>query len=346
MPRLAPVTKMSLSLIVVMVVQTPADARSERREADIVIDDGDPAGERPDSETFQRLVEPYVSELRVHCYRILGSVPDAEDVLQETLMAAWRGLPRFEQRSSLRVWLYRIATNRCLNALRSRARRPEELRSMTEPPEPTRRADPIWVEPYPDTLLDGRHPLVALGPEVRYEATESMALGFVAALQHLPPRQRCVLVLRDVLGLPADEVAGMLDTTEGSVKGALQRARATLRSRLADGGVTTLPRSSSDRAVVDRFVTAVEAGDIDSVVALLAEDAWVTMPPEPYEYQGRDAVVRFLLDRAQRRGANLRLVATSANGQPAFGCYLPDAHTPMAHAYGLLVLTLRRDHYA
>src|SRR6516164_9035854 len=229
MPRLAPVTKMSLSLIVVMVVQTPADARSERREADIVIDDGDPAGERPDSETFQRLVEPYVSELRVHCYRILGSVPDAEDVLQETLMAAWRGLPRFEQRSSLRVWLYRIATNRCLNALRSRARRPEELRSMTEPPEPTRRADPIWVEPYPDTLLDGRHPLVALGPEVRYEATESMALGFVAALQHLPPRQRCVLVLRDVLGLPADEVAGMLDTTEGSVKGALQRARATLR---------------------------------------------------------------------------------------------------------------------
>ena len=217
---------------------------------------------------------------------------------------------------------------------------------MTEPPEPTRRAAPIWVEPYPDTLLDGRHPLVALGPEVRYEATESMALGFVAALQHLPPRQRCVLVLRDVLGLPADEVAGMLDTTEGSVKGALQRARATLRSRLADGGVTTLPRSSSDRAVVDRFVTAVEAGDIDSVVALLAEDAWVTMPPEPYEYQGRDAVVRFLLDRAQRRGANLRLVATSANGQPAFGCYLPDAHTPMAHAYGLLVLTLRREHIA
>jgi len=153
-------------------------------------------------------------------------------------------------------------------------------------------------------------------------------------------------VLRDVLGLPPDEVAGMLDTTEGSVKGALQRARATLRSRLADGGVTTLPRSPSDRAVVDRFVTAVEAGDIDSVVALLAEDAWVTMPPEPYEYQGRDAVVRFLLDRAQRRGANLQLVATSANGQPAFGCYLPDAHTPMAHAYGLLVLTLRRDQIA
>jgi RNA polymerase sigma-70 factor (ECF subfamily) len=193
--------------------------------------------------------------------------------------------------------------------------------------------------------LDGRRPPVALGPEVRYEATESMALGFVAALQHLPPRQRCVLVLRDVLGLPPEEVASMLDTTEGSVKGVLQRARATLRSRLADGGLTTmpLPRSPSSRAVVDRFVTAVEAGDIDSVVALLAEDAWVTMPPEPYEYQGRDAVVRFLLDRAQRRGANLRLVATSANGQPAFGCYLPDAHTPMAHAYGLLVLTLRGD---
>ena len=307
-----------------------------------------PAADVSDGESFERLVDPYVNELRVHCYRLLGSVHDAEDVLQETLVAAWRGLPGFEHRSSLRVWLYRIATNRCLNALRARARRREEPRSMAAPPEPTRRREPVWIEPYPDALLDGVSPLVALGPEARYEATESTALGFVAALQHLPPRQRCALVLRDVLGLPINEVAGMLDTTDGSVKGALQRARSTLRSRLADGGVTTvpLPQSPTDRAVVDRFVIAAEAGDIDSVVALLADDAWVTMPPFPYEYQGREAVVHFLADRAAERGANLRLVPTWVNLQPAFGCYLPDVPTSVAHAYGLLVLTLHGNQIA
>jgi RNA polymerase sigma-70 factor (ECF subfamily) len=185
----------------------------------------------------------------------------------------------------------------------------------------------------------------APGPEARYEAGEAIALAFVAALQHLPPRQRCVLVLRDVLGFRAAEVAEILDSTEASVKGALQRARATLRERMDDGpsDEAVLRPSSREREVVDRFAAAVEAGDIPSLVALLTDDAWLTMPPEPYEYQGGAAIARFLDDRGRRRGANLRLVPTGANGQPAFGCYLPDAHTAIAHAYGLMVLTLRGD---
>src|SRR5262245_39684950 len=172
-----------------------------------------------DEEAFGSLIEPYQRELQVHCYRILGSLQDAEDLLQETLLAAWRGLDRFEGRASLRVWLYRIATHRCLNALRARGRRPKE-HHMVEPPEPTRLSEPIWLEPYPDALLEGVGD-VSLGSEARYEATESMALAFVAALQHLPPRQRCVLVLRDVLGLDTAEVADIVESTEPSVKSAL-----------------------------------------------------------------------------------------------------------------------------
>ncbi len=295
-----------------------------------------------DGDAFRDLVEPYRRELHVHCYRMLGSVQDAEDLLQETLLAAWRGLDRFEERASLRVWLYRIATNRCLNALRARGRRPEEPR-MVEPPEPTRLSEPYWLEPYPDVLLDGLD--VELGPEAHYERDESIALGFVAALQHLPPQQRCVLVLRDALGFSTAEVAGILDTGEGAVRGALQRARATVRERLGDAtpGEGVLPTSPRAREVVEQFATAVEAGDIESVVALLADDAWLTMPPEPYEYQGHAAIARFLDDRGRRRGANLVLVPTGANGQPAFGCYLPDPHGGMARGYGLMVLTLQAD---
>jgi RNA polymerase sigma-70 factor (ECF subfamily) len=298
-----------------------------------------------DGEAFRELVDPHLRELQVHCYRILGSVQDAEDLLQETLLAAWQGLGQFGERASLRVWLYRVATNRCLNALRDRRRRPQEHRAMIEPPEPTRRSEPVWLEPYPDVLLDGLE-AGSPGPEARYEATESIALAFVAALQHLPPRQRCALVLRDVLGFRAAEVADVLDTTEGSVKGALQRARATLKTRLPadDPHSRARPPSSQERETVDRFATAVESGDIDSLLTLLADDAWLTMPPEPYEYQGPAAIARFLHDRARRRGTNLKLVPTRANRQPAFGCYLPDAHTPIAHAYGLLVLTLRGEH--
>jgi RNA polymerase sigma-70 factor (TIGR02960 family) len=297
-----------------------------------------------DESAFRELVDPYRRELQLHCYRILGSLQDAEDAVQETLLAAWRGLDRFEGRASLRNWLYRIATNRCLNALRDRGRRPQEVPSMVEPPEPTRRSEPTWLEPYPDVLLEGL-PDTAPGPEARYETRESVGLAFLTGLQHLPPRQRAALVLRDVLGFRTAEVAEILDTSEASVKGALQRARATLDARLSPGGLerAPLPRSAGERELVGRFAAAVERGDTEDVVSLLTDDAWLTMPPEPYEYQGGQAIARFLRDRAVRRGAHLQLVPTRANGQPAFGCYLPDAQAPIARAYGLMVLTLTDD---
>ena len=297
-----------------------------------------------DEEAFQELIEPYRAELQLHCYRILGSLQDAEDQLQETLLAAWRGLERFEERTSLRSWLYRIATNRCLNVLRDRRRHPQEVPSMVEPPEPTRRVEPIWLEPYPDVLLEGIAD-TASGPEARYEMRESVGLAFMAALQHLPPRQRAALVLRDVLGFHTSEVAKMLDSTDASVKGALQRAHAAIDERIPAGARerASLPQSARGRELVGRFADAVERGDTQDIVSMLTDDAWLTMPPEPYEYQGGQAIARFLQDRAARRGANLRLVPTRANGQPAFGCYLPDAHAPIARAYGLMVLTLTDD---
>jgi RNA polymerase sigma-70 factor (TIGR02960 family) len=298
-----------------------------------------------DENAFAELVEPYRRELQLHCYRILGSVQDAEDLLQETLLAAWRGLERFEERASLRAWLYRIATNRCLNALRDRKRRPQEVSTMVEPPEPTRMAEPTWLEPYPDVLLEGL-PDAAAGPEARYEIRESVGLAFVAALQHLPPRQRVAIVLRDVLGFDTSEAAAALGSSENAVKGALQRARATLDERLPAGGLehAPLPDSARERELVGRFAAAVESGDTPGIVSLLTDDAWLTMPPEPYEYQGGEAIARFLDDRAARRGAHYRLVPTRANGQPAFGCYLPDLHAPIARAYGLMVITLTEDH--
>lgn len=215
---------------------------------------------------------------------------------------------------------------------------------MVEPPEPTRMAEPTWLEPYPDVLIDGL-PDKAAGPEARYETRESVGLAFVAALQHLPPRQRAALVLRDVLGFDTAEAAATLGSSENSVKGALQRARATLDERLPAGGVerSPLPDSARERELVAHFATAVESGDTQGMVSLLTDDAWLTMPPEPYEYQGGEAIARFLDDRAARRGADFRLVATRANGQPAFGCYLPDPHALIARAYGLMVLTLTAD---
>jgi RNA polymerase sigma-70 factor (TIGR02960 family) len=297
-----------------------------------------------DEDAFRELTDPYRRELQLHCYRILGSLQDAEDLVQETLLAAWRGLERFEGRASLRAWLYRIATNRCLNMLRDRRRRPQEVPPMADPPEPTRRTDPIWLEPYPDALLDGVAD-ASPTPETRYELREAVGLAFVAALQHLPPRQRAVLVLRDVLGFQGAEVADMLETSEASVKGALQRARATLDTRLPAGGheQAPLPSSARERELVGRFVDAAERGDIDGMVSMLTADAWLTMPPQPYEYHGPAAIAKFLRDRQDRRGAPLRLVATRANGQPAFGCYLPDPQAAIARAYGLLVLTLEDD---
>src|SRR5438270_2499095 len=184
-----------------------------------------------DQDAFAELVEPYRRELQLHCYRILGSLQDAEDLLQETLLAAWRGLEGFEERASLRNWLYRIATNRCLNALRDRKRRPQEVPPMAEPPQPTRMAEPSWLEPYPDLLLEGL-PDTAPGPEARYETRESVGLAFLTALQNLPPRQRAALILSDVLGYQRAEVAEMLESSETAIKGALQRARAATGDRL------------------------------------------------------------------------------------------------------------------
>ncbi len=297
-----------------------------------------------DADAFRRLTERYRRELQLHCYRIVGSMQDAEDLVQETLLAAWRGLEAFEGRASVRSWLYRIATNRCLNALRSKSRRPREVPAMAEPPEPTRRTDPVWLEPYPDVILEDlaeRSP----GPAARYEARESIELAFIVALQHLPLRQRAALVLHDVLGFRTAEVAEMLDSSDGSVKGALQRARATLAARLpgADRERAPRPNSAGERRLVARFADAVQTGDIDDIVALLTDDALLTMPPQPLEYQGHDAIAAFLRDRAVLRGAPLRVVPTRANTQPAFGCYLPDAHAAIARPYGLIVLTLEGD---
>ena len=297
-----------------------------------------------DEDAFRELIAPYRAELQLHCYRILGSLQDAEDAVQETLLAAWRGLTAFEERASLRAWLYRIATNRCLNVLRDRRRRPQEVPSMVDPSEPTRRIESLWLEPYPDVLLEGLAD-AAPGPEARYEAREAVGLAFVAALQHLPPRQRAALVLRDVLGFHTAEVAEMLDSSEASVKGALQRARTTLDQRLPAGGRerAPLPRSARERELVGRFAAAVEEGDIEAAVSLLTHDARLTMPPQPVEYQGRGAIAAFLYHRAELRGTPLRIVPTRANTQPAFGCYLPDAHAPIARPYGLIVLTLEGD---
>jgi RNA polymerase sigma-70 factor (TIGR02960 family) len=293
-----------------------------------------------DQLAFRELTDPFRRELQLHCYRILGSLQDAEDMLQETLLAAWRGLDRFEGRASLRTWLYRIATNRCLNLLRSNARRPaKEVPPMPEPPPPTRRSEPLWLQPYPDLLLDGL-PDSAPDPAARYETKEATALAFVAALQRLPPLQRAALVLRDVLGFSAAESASILETSEASVKGALQRARAALAERPLDASRAPLPDSPQERELVGRFVEAFERGDTKAVVALLTEDAWLTMPPYPFEYQGKEAITRFFEHRAAVRDPRRRVVPTRANGQPAFGFYVDDPHAPVARPWGLMVLTL------
>lgn len=286
-----------------------------------------------DDGAFQELTEPYRTELLVHCYRMLGSFQDAEDALQDTLLSAWQGLEEFEGRASLRTWLYRIATNRCLNVRRSARRRQAKEWDVpqVEQPEPTRLGEVVWLEPFPDALLED-----ALGPEARYEQSESISLAFVTALQVLPPRQVAVLILRDVLGFHAGEVADMLDSTVASVNSALKRARASLR-RVPDPA----PVSSSEDALVARFVRAYESADIDALAALLTDDVFVSMPPMPFEYEGHHVVVRFcagLFDAGRR----FDLVPTRANGQPAFGSYL---RTPagVRDGIGLLVLTLRGD---
>lgn len=305
-----------------------------------------------DEVAFQALTESRRRELQVHCYRIVGSVQDAEDLVQETLVSAWRGLESFQGRASLRSWLYRIATNRCLNHLRDRGRRLPELPAPAEPvplpPEPTRRREPVWLEPFPDAALEGV-PDTGQEPDARYESREAIGLAFMVALQRLPPRQRAVLVLRDVLGFRAAEVAEMLGATEVAVNGLLQRARRVMDRDARPGALVEapLPDSPQERALVARFATAFQSGDVAGVIALLTDDALMTMPPQAAEYVGPEAIGRFL-STVPAAGSleRFRLVPTRANGQPAFGCYLRDPHTPIAHAYGLMVLTLRGDRVA
>jgi RNA polymerase sigma-70 factor (ECF subfamily) len=298
-----------------------------------------------DGEAFRALTGPYHRELQVHCYRMLGSFQDAEDALQDTLLAAWQGLEGFEGRASIRTWLYRIATTRCLNAHRSASRRPAREWDMpkVEPPEPTRLGELVWLEPFPDALLEGATD-APLGPEARYEQTEAISLAFVTALQALPPRQLAVLILRDVLGFHANEVADMLDSTLESVNSALKRARASLQRRrppTAEHGPPPTPDSTSEQALVAEFVRAYEYGDLDALVALLTDDVFVSMPPIPLEYEGRDVVAR-LFASIFRSGRRVDLVPTRANGQPAFGAYLR-ASTGIRHGSGLFVLTLTGD---
>jgi RNA polymerase sigma-70 factor (ECF subfamily) len=296
-----------------------------------------------DENAFRELTDPYRRELQLHIYRIVGSTQDAEDLLQETLLAAWRGLAQFQGRASVRAWLYRIATNRSLDALRGSRRRPEDLQRMTEMPEPTRYAEAIWLQPYPD-VLSGDIPDHAPGPDARYETKEAIALAFIVGLQHLPPQQRAVLVLRDVLGFRAAEVAEMLETSDASVNSLLRRARAAFETRLPATGHerAPLPNSKRERDIVGRFADAIQTGNTDAVVALLTDDAWLTMPPEPYEYQGPTTIGAFLRDRTLRRGSPL-LVPTRANTQPAFGVYFPTPQTDIARPYAMLVLTLESD---
>ena len=299
-----------------------------------------------DDGAFRALTEPHLRELQVHCYRMLGSFADAEDALQDTLLSAWQGLGGFEGRASLRTWLYRIATNRCLSSLRAASRRPAAEWNIpgVEPPEPTRLGQVVWLEPYPDALLAGVTGAPP-GPEARYEQAESISLAFITAFQTLPPRQLAVLILRDVLGFHASEVAGMLDGTVESVNSALKRARAGLQRRQAQAAGNEprpVPGSPAEDAIVTRFVSAYEAADIDALVGLLTDDAFMSMPAMPLEYQGRDLVAHFCAATLFAAGRRFDLVPTRANGQPAFGAYF---RTPagVRPGTGLIAITLAGD---
>src|SRR3954470_22061801 len=295
---------------------------------------------RGDGAAFEAAIAPHRRELLVHCYRMLGSVQDAEDVLQETMLAAWQGLGEFGARSSLRTWLYRIATNRCLNARRAAVRRPPSHWNVpgVQPPEPTQLGEVVWLEPLPDDrFADLPH-----SPEARYEQVESISLAFVTALQLMPPRQVAVLVLRDVLGFPSREVATMLETTVEAVTSALKRARATVQRYRSDGSEAPPPAGSPAEAqLVEKFVRAYEAADVDAVVALLTDDVFTSMPPIPFEYVGPAAAARFFAS-IFGAGRRFRLVPTRANGQPAVGAYVlgPDG---VPRAAGLFVLALAGD---
>ncbi|GLL02221.1 RNA polymerase subunit sigma-70 [Dactylosporangium matsuzakiense] len=294
-----------------------------------------------DADAFGELTEPYRRELLLHCYRILGSLTDAEDVLQETMIAAWRGLGGFEGRASIRGWLYRIATNQCLNTLRAHRRRiPTEPVPPFQPPQPSRRGEVPWLQPYPDTLLD-QTPDTTPDPEARYQMREAVELAFVTALQRMPPRQAATLVLRDVLGFSAAEVAVMLATTPTAVKGTLQRARAALQAHRGTGRPAPAPGSATEHELVRSFADAFVAADLDRLLGLLTDDAWLSMPPATHEYHGRPAIAEFLrASWAYRDTRQLHLIPARANTQPALAVYTTGPDGGTAHPAGLVVLTL------
>ena len=309
---------------------------------------------RGDRDAFQRLAEPYRRELQLHCYRMLGSLQDAEDLVQETFLRAWRGLAGFEERSSFRTWLYRIATNACLNALAGRA--PRVLPEVQGPPsdQPLDRmlergpaTDIPWLQPYPEAALEGvADP--APGPEARYEMHEAVQLAFVAAIQYLPPRQRAVLLLHDVLGWSAAESARLLNASVASVNSALQRARATLGKHLPQDQPKPQPASDDrQRALLDRYLRAWESADVDGFVALLREDATVSMPPWREWYRGRESLRRFF-DWAWRPGGHgpFRLIPIGANGQPAFAFYCRGDIETEWRAHSIHVLSVHDDSIA
>jgi len=296
-----------------------------------------------DQQAFAQLTDGYRRELQLHCYRILGSTQDAEDALQEIFISAWQALANFEERASIRTWLYRIATNRCLNMLRAASRRPEVASSLnTTLPEPTRVGEVVWLEPYPDILLDGL-PDDSPGPDARYETRESVSLAFITVLQLLPPRQRVALVLRDVLGYRASEAAEMIESTEASVESALKRARVALHDRLVDTKdrePPPAPNSVDEQEIVARVTAAFETGNVDELLVLLTEDVLVTMPPIPGECEGREDAGRYFRKTLFRPGPSRRIVPARANGQPALASYVRDPQTGLYHASGIAVLTL------
>jgi RNA polymerase sigma-70 factor, ECF subfamily len=325
-----------------MATQGPASGRAGAGVNERQLLEAARAGEE---HAFARLAEPHRRALHAHCYRMLGSVHDAEDALQETLLRAWRGLASFEGRSSLRSWLYTIATNACLRALERRPKRvlPIDYAPAADPHD--RLGEPlvesVWVEPYPDERLGLEDGLVS--PEARYEQRESVELAFIAALQHLPARQRAVLILREVLGFSAREVADVLETTPPGVDSALQRAHKAVDERLPERSQQAVLRSLDDqgvREIVDRFVDAWERADVDAVVAMLASDGAMTMPPLPTWYRGREAVAGFLRAEVLRRDKRWRMVPVRANGQLAFGNYRWDEERGTFVPRSLSVLTL------
>lgn len=292
-----------------------------------------------DRAAFTALVEPYRHELLVHCYRMLGSYDDAEDALQEVLLSAWLGIAGFEARSSVRTWLYRIATHRCLNAVRTASRRPQPATALPgQPPAPTRNGEVVWLQPIAEHALSGL-PDSAPGPAARYEMREAVSLAFVRALQLLAPQQRAVLVLRDVLGYSALETAELLEVTVDSANGALKRARARLRDDRVDGARTTLDGPEEQRLLatfVDRFT----AGDVAGLVELFADDVWVRMPPLTLEYHGPAAAAAFLEVVRQHAMSLSTMAPVWCNGQLGWGEYVADPATGSEHLTGVLVIDL------